>query len=100
MAALSGHPAIKAVSPQAPVTDWWMGDDYHHHGVLMITDMLNFVAQYFGRPRPVPTQRITPMKPFFADDGNKNENALNAANADCTGDIDMLDVIAILNKTA
>ncbi len=68
MAALSGHPAIKAVSPQAPVTDWWMGDDYHHHGVLMITDMLNFVAQYFGRPRPVPTQRITPMKPFFADD--------------------------------
>ena len=68
MAALSGHPAIKAVAPQAPVTDWWMGDDYHHHGVLMITDMLNFVAQSFGRPRPVPTKTQTRMKPFFLDD--------------------------------
>jgi putative CocE/NonD family hydrolase len=28
MAALSGHPALKAVSPQAPVTDWFMGDDF------------------------------------------------------------------------
>ena len=68
MAALSGHPAIKAVAPQAPVTDWWMGDDYHHHGVLMITDMLGFVAQSFGRPRPVPTKTQTRMKPFFQDD--------------------------------
>jgi Predicted acyl esterases len=25
MAALSGHPALKAVSPQAPVTDWFKG---------------------------------------------------------------------------
>ena len=25
MAALSNHPALKAVSPQAPVTDWFMG---------------------------------------------------------------------------
>ena len=68
MAALSEHPAIKAVSPQAPVTDWWMGDDYHHHGVLMTTDMLNFVAQFFGRPRPVPTTTQSRMKPFFQDD--------------------------------
>src|SRR5678816_1148984 len=31
MAALSGHPALKAVSPQAPVTDWFKGDDFHHN---------------------------------------------------------------------
>ncbi len=44
---------------------------------------------------------ISTGKPFFADGGIKNENALAAANADCTGDIDMLDVIWILNhKTA
>ena len=30
MAGLSGHPALKAVSPQAPVTDWFQGDDFHH----------------------------------------------------------------------
>ena len=29
MAAASGHPALKAVSPQAPVTDWFMGDAFH-----------------------------------------------------------------------
>jgi len=68
MAGLSGHPAVKAVAPQAPVTDWWMGDDYHHHGVLMITDMLNFTGQYFGRPRPVPTKTQTRMAPYFLDD--------------------------------
>ena len=68
MAGLSNHPAIKAVAPQAPVTDWWMGDDYHHHGVLMVTDMLNFVARSFGRPRPMPTSTQSRMEPFFYDD--------------------------------
>ena len=34
MAALCGHPAIKAVSPQAPVTDWYRGDDAHHNGAF------------------------------------------------------------------
>ncbi len=34
MAALSGHPALKAVSPQAPVTDWFQGDDFHHNGAF------------------------------------------------------------------
>jgi len=42
MAALSGHPAIKAVSPQAPVTDWWRGDDAHHNGAFALADMFNF----------------------------------------------------------
>ena len=68
MAGLSGHPAVKAVAPQAPVTDWWMGDDYHHHGVFMLTDMMNFLGQFFGRPRPVPTTRLSPMKPYYNDD--------------------------------
>lgn len=36
MAALSGHPAIKAVSPQAPVTDWFMGDDAHIAGIAQL----------------------------------------------------------------
>lgn len=43
MAALSGHPAIKAVSPQAPVTDWFRGDDVHHNGAFFIMDMYNFL---------------------------------------------------------
>lgn len=42
MAALSGHPALKAVSPQAPVTDWFRGDDAHHNGAFFCWDMFKF----------------------------------------------------------
>jgi putative CocE/NonD family hydrolase len=54
MAALSGHPAIKAVSPQAPVTEWFKGDDFHHNGAFMLCDAFNFYSG-FGQPRPKPT---------------------------------------------
>src|SRR5882724_2811486 len=56
MAALSGHPALKAVSPQAPVTDWFQGDDFHHNGVLFVMDGFTFYAGGFGYPRPAPTK--------------------------------------------
>ncbi|WEK33718.1 MAG: CocE/NonD family hydrolase [Candidatus Pseudobacter hemicellulosilyticus] len=55
MAALSGHPALKAVSPQAPVTDWFLGDDFHHNGAFFLMDGFNFYAGGFGYPRPQPT---------------------------------------------
>ncbi|HMI78563.1 MAG TPA: CocE/NonD family hydrolase, partial [Ferruginibacter sp.] len=54
MAALSGHPALKAVSPQAPVTDWFQGDDFHHNGAFMLMDGFGFYSG-FGKPRPKPT---------------------------------------------
>jgi putative CocE/NonD family hydrolase len=59
------HPALKAVSPQAPVTDWFIGDDFHHNGALFLADAFNFYAT-FGVPRPQP---ITP------DKGPKSFNA-------------------------
>jgi putative CocE/NonD family hydrolase len=31
---LDPHPAVKAVSPQAPMTDTWMGDDFFHQGAF------------------------------------------------------------------
>lgn len=42
MGALSGHPAMKAVSPQAPVTDWFHGDDVHHNGAFFQSEMVAF----------------------------------------------------------
>jgi putative CocE/NonD family hydrolase len=54
MAALSKHPALKAVSPQAPVTDWFIGDDFHHNGAFMLMDGFAFYSG-FGKPRPKPT---------------------------------------------
>lgn len=54
MAALSNHPALKAVSPQAPVTEWFLGDDFHHNGAFMLMDGFAFYSS-FGKPRPQPT---------------------------------------------
>ncbi|MFN0036103.1 MAG: CocE/NonD family hydrolase, partial [Saprospiraceae bacterium] len=54
MAILAGHPAIKAVSPQAPVTDWFVGDDFHHNGAFMLMDAFSFYSG-FGKVRPQPT---------------------------------------------
>ncbi len=54
MAALSGHPALVAVSPQAPVTDWFIGDDFHHNGAFFQMDAFAFYSS-FGKPRPEPT---------------------------------------------
>jgi len=59
MAALSNHPALKAVSPQAPVTDWFQGDDFHHNGAFMIMDAFSFYSG-FGKPRPTPTTAGSP----------------------------------------
>jgi putative CocE/NonD family hydrolase len=42
MAILSRHPAIKAVSPQAPVTAWFKGDDDHHNGAYFLLDNFDF----------------------------------------------------------
>ena len=61
MAALSGHPALKAVLPEAPVTDWFMGDDLHHNGAFELQDAFSFYFQYgFGAPHPKP--KSTPDK--------------------------------------
>jgi len=59
MAALSGHPALKAVSPQAPVTDWFQGDDFHHNGVFFLMDGFSFYSG-FGKPRPKPVKEFAP----------------------------------------
>jgi hypothetical protein len=34
MAGIDPHPAVKAISPQAPMIDVWMGDDYFHNGAF------------------------------------------------------------------
>ena len=59
MSILAGHPAIKAVSPQAPVTDWFIGDDFHHNGAFMMMDGFSFYSG-FGKVRPKPTTEGQP----------------------------------------
>jgi putative CocE/NonD family hydrolase len=54
---IDAHPALKAASPQAPVTDWFVGDDFHHNGALFLPHFFNFIS-VFGRPRPRPTTKF------------------------------------------
>lgn len=57
------HPGLKAVSPQAPVTDWFLGDDFHHNGAFMLVDAFAFYST-FGVPRPHPITPDKGPKPF------------------------------------
>ncbi|MEO7652418.1 MAG: CocE/NonD family hydrolase [Bryobacteraceae bacterium] len=41
---MSGHPALAAVSPQAPVGDWFIGDDFHHNGALYLAHAFRWFA--------------------------------------------------------
>lgn len=66
--AVNNHPALKVVSPQAPIGDWFLGDDYHCNGAL-------YLSKSFGAslslmlPRQ-PANRITPVN-FETHDGYK-----------------------------
>jgi len=37
MSGIDPHPAVKAISPQAPMIDVWMGDDFFHNGAFRQT---------------------------------------------------------------
>jgi hypothetical protein len=52
---IDAHPALVACSPQAPVGDWFIGDDFHHNGALYLAHAFHFFSG-FGRPRPQPTK--------------------------------------------
>jgi uncharacterized protein len=59
---IDAHPALKAASPQAPVMDWFIGDDWHHNGALFLSNAFNYLAN-FDRPRSGPFPKW-PHPPF------------------------------------
>ncbi|HEV9036534.1 MAG TPA: CocE/NonD family hydrolase, partial [Puia sp.] len=79
----NAHPAIKAVSPQAPVTDEFIGDDANHNGAFFLLDNFDF-DNGFDIPRPTPVKHyagpifhvsINDAYRFFLDLGPlKNSN--------------------------
>jgi len=64
---IDAHPALAAVSPQAPIADWYF-DDFFHHGAFFLPHAFNFFAS-FGRPRPEPTTRSAPRFDHGTPDG-------------------------------
>ncbi len=51
---IDSHPAIKAASPQAPMTNLFMGDDAYHGGAFMLAANFGFYA--FFRPQENPAR--------------------------------------------
>ncbi|CAG0933129.1 Cocaine esterase [Planctomycetaceae bacterium] len=68
LAAIDAHPALVAVSPQAPVADWFAGDDFHHNGALFLAAAFNFYVR-FGQPRERPTTKWAPRFDHGTMDG-------------------------------
>ena len=66
-AGLNAHPAVKAISPQAPIADWFF-DDFHHHGAFFLPHAFNFLAA-FGRPRKGTYQDWGQPFDYGTDDG-------------------------------
>ena len=70
------HPAIKAVSPQAPVTDEFIGDDCNHNGAYFLLDNFDFYNYFDGERssdsedyKPVFNVRTNDVYKFFLDMG-------------------------------
>jgi putative CocE/NonD family hydrolase len=59
MGLINAHPAVKAVSPQAPVTAWFLGDDFHHNGAFFLLDCFGFYYSN-GQPHRAPTRKGYP----------------------------------------
>ncbi len=64
---IDSHPALKAASPQAPMTNLFMGDDGYHGGAFMLD--ANFGFYTFFRPQDNPT---TPKRSIPFDFGTPN----------------------------
>ena len=66
---IDAHPALAAVSPQAPVTDYYLGDDVYHNGAFMLAANFGFYMNFRPRPGdPAPPEVTTPFN-FGTPDG-------------------------------
>ena len=67
MAGIDPHPAVKAISPQAPMIDVWIGDDFFHNGAFRQTYGYDYVLSMesskqitdvgYGKDKERPTRR-------------------------------------------
>jgi uncharacterized protein len=59
---IDSHPALKAASPQAPITDLFMGDDAYHNGAFMLAANFDFYSSFKPQERPqLPTKDSVPF---------------------------------------
>ncbi len=77
MAGIDAHPAVKAISPQAPMTDVWMGDDFFHNGAFRQTYGFDYVQQLEAQKTDARVESKEDTYDFFL----RNVNFAGAAKA-------------------
>jgi len=68
MAMINSHPALKCASPQAPIADWFIGDDFHHNGAFYLPHAFHFFA-VFEQKLDEPTREDPKRFDFKTPDG-------------------------------
>ncbi|MBI3730961.1 MAG: CocE/NonD family hydrolase [Burkholderiales bacterium] len=66
---IDSHPAIKAASPQAPVTDLFMGDDSYHGGAFMLAANFGFFSNFTVEKNPTTLPKRWEEFDFGTSDG-------------------------------
>jgi putative CocE/NonD family hydrolase len=65
---IDSHPALKAASPQAPMTNLFMGDDAYHGGAFMLAANFGFYSSF----KPQENPQLPPKTPVPFDFATKN----------------------------
>ncbi len=65
---IDSHPALKAASPQAPISDWFIGDDFHHNGAFYLAHAFRFLSG-FGQTLEEPTRMRSVPFDYKTPDG-------------------------------
>lgn len=63
------HPAIKAASPQAPVADLFLDDDWYHGGAFMLAHAFNSAPVYQPQSGPTPPPKVEVPFDYGMEDG-------------------------------
>ncbi|HUE43060.1 MAG TPA: CocE/NonD family hydrolase [Candidatus Sulfotelmatobacter sp.] len=66
---IDSHPALKAASPQAPVSDLYMGDDAYHNGAFMLAANFGFYTFFQPRTAIAPPPAREPRYDYGTTDG-------------------------------
>ncbi|MES3022016.1 MAG: CocE/NonD family hydrolase [Pseudomonadota bacterium] len=66
---IDSHPAIKAASPQAPVTDLYMNDDSYHGGAFMLAANFAFYSAFVEAENPTPLPKTVDDFDYGTADG-------------------------------
>lgn len=76
-AGIDAHPAVKAISPQAPMTNVWLADDFFHNGAFRETYGFDYVQELEGQKTDAVVQSKEDTYDFFL----RNVNFEGAAKA-------------------